>query len=290
MRRLPTAAAAFTLVLLAACATSQSDAPAIDASDDKASLRLYVFDCGTLTLDDVAAFGLTNEETDVRELFVPCYLVVHDRGTLLWDAGLPLAVAGAGDVALQPGAVMRYERSILDQLTDMGMSPEDVGFAAYSHMHFDHVGAANAFAASALLIQGAEYQAAFEHAGDFEGVFQPELYAALASSPKTLLNGDHDVFGDGSVMILSAPGHTPGHQVLALELDNTGPIVLSGDLYHFRFSRAHERTPVFNHDAEQTVQSMRRIEAYLKATNATLWIEHDAAFAATLKKAPAYYD
>ncbi|NJN52332.1 MAG: MBL fold metallo-hydrolase [Gammaproteobacteria bacterium] len=126
-----------------------------------------------------------------------------------------------------------YERSVIDQLEALGHAPADIERVAFSHMHFDHSGAANAFAASTLLIQRTEYVAAFVD-GDENPVFQPDLYMGLEQSRKVLLDGDHDVFGDGRVMILAAPGHTPGHQVLFIDLTNMGPLVLSGDLYHFR--------------------------------------------------------
>lgn len=252
-------------------------------------LKLYVFDCGALSFDDVSMFGLTNEETPVRELFVPCYLVDHPSGTLLWDAGLSPALVGQGEVTMDSGARVRYERSLLDQLDSAGHTPADVDYIALSHMHLDHSGGANLFAGSHLLIQQAEYTAAFEHAEDHP-VFDPSLYDKLSDADRTVLDGDHDVFGDGRVQILSAPGHTPGHQVLFIDLENTGPLLLSGDLYHFRESRRLRRTPVFNTDAEQTLASMDRVEAFITERGATLWIEHDKALADTLDRAPAFYD
>ena len=101
---------------------------------------------------------------------------------------------------------------------------------------------------------------------------------------------DTEVFGDGTVVLVSAPGHTPGHQVLLLRLANTGPLLLSGDLYHFAESRALRRAPTFNHDAEQTFASMDKVEALIAAEGATLWIEHEMALAETLDLAPAFYD
>ena len=98
------------------------------------------------------------------------------------------------------------------------------------------------------------------------------------------------VFGDGRVRILSAPGHTPGHQVLFLDLADTGPLVLSGDLYHFRLSRAERRVPTFNVDREQTLASMERVEAFVEDVGATFWIEHDLALFQELDLAPAYYE
>ena len=104
-----------------------------------------------------------------------------------------------------------------------------------------------------------------------------------------ILDGDHDVFGDGKVMIISAPGHTPGHQVLFVDLPETGPLVLSGDLYHFRLSRAEKRVPTFNTDKKQTLAAMEKVENFVAEKGATFWIEHDLALAKTLRKAPDYY-
>lgn len=251
--------------------------------------KLTVFDCGRIEIDDVALFGLTNDETSVRELFVPCYLVEHAGGRLLWDAGLPLQNVGRGELELQPGARMSYARGLPDQLAEMGLTPGDIDRVAFSHMHFDHVGAANLFAHATLWIQRPEYEAAFLHAQESE-FFDPSLYSKLADAPRELLEGDADVFGDGRVRILSAPGHTPGHQVLWIDLDNLGPIVLAGDLYHFRASRELRRVPSFNSDPEQTLASMERVEAIVEETGATLWIEHDKALADGLRLAPASYD
>ena len=267
------------LLLLVVPLTALLTAP----STAQAQLRLSVFDCGRLTFDDVAAFGLTNEETPVRELFVPCYLIQHADHLLVWDAGLPLAAVG------QTGGNSRYDKSFLEQLAGMGISPGDIDFIAFSHMHYDHVGAANAFTDATLLIQQHEADAAFGSTEPGIAV-QPELYAEVQDNPRITLTGDHDVFGDGSVRIISAPGHTPGHQVLYLELANLGPLVLSGDLYHFEFSRANRRTPVFNTDSAQTLESMDKVEAFVREANATFWIEHSLELAETLNLAPDFYD
>jgi glyoxylase-like metal-dependent hydrolase (beta-lactamase superfamily II) len=138
--------------------------------------KLTVFDCGRIVLDDVALFGLSNEETSVRELFVPCYLVEHAGGRLLWDGGLPLSAVGQGEVELQPGARMSYARGLQDQLAEIGLTPGDIDRVAFSHMHFDHVGAANLFAHATLWIQRPEYEAAFLHGQESE-VFDPSFNA-----------------------------------------------------------------------------------------------------------------
>jgi len=257
-------------------------------AQESAALRLYVFDCGLIGSEDISMFSLAQDETPVRELFVPCYLIEHPAGRLVWDAGLPLAMAGQGRIEEEQGVYMEYATSFADQLAELGVAPRDVDLVAFSHLHYDHVGAANLFTDARWLIQETEHAVAFDDAGI--AFFQPELYAELADNETTLLNGDHDVFGDGTVQIISAPGHTPGHQVLLLHLTNTGPLVLSGDLYHFAESRKLKRVPVFNTDAEQTLRSMEKVEALIAAEQATLWIEHEQALARTLKLAPAYYD
>ena len=248
-----------------------------------ADLKLTVFDCGQLNFPDVSAFGLSNDETSVRELFVPCYLIQHDEHLMVWDAGLPLSDVG------QTSGNSRYEKSFLDQLAEMDIAPSDIDLVAFSHMHYDHVGAANAFTDSTLLIQETEAVAAFEHPED-NPVFRAELYNGLRNADRLSLNGDYDVFGDGSVRIIAAPGHTPGHQVLYLELSNYGPLILSGDLYHFEASRALRRIPVFNTNVEDTLNSMDKIEELLISSGATFWIEHSKKLAESLNLAPAFYD
>ena len=256
------------------------------------SPRLYVLDCGTITFASVAPFGLTDDETSVRELAVPCYLIDHPDGKLLWDTGLPAAMAGTSTPTPLPngGGTFTYQHSLLEQLADLGLTPADIDKVAFSHMHFDHTGSANLFSASQLLIQQTEFTAAFEQADKFEGVFEPSLYEDLAQARRRMLNGDHDVFGDGSVQIISAPGHTPGHQVLRIDLANRGALILSGDLYHFRFNRTNRRTPVFNYSAESSLTSMDRVEALIKQDGAEFWIQHDKALYDTLRISPAYYD
>jgi N-acyl homoserine lactone hydrolase len=100
---------------------------------------------------------------------------------------------------------------------------------------------------------------------------------------------DYDVFGDGTVIIKSAPGHTPGHQMLYVKLAQTGPILISGDLYHYPEERTLDRLPTFEYSPEQTRASRVAIEAFLRRTGTTLWIQHDFRANALLRKAPEYY-
>ena len=249
--------------------------------------KLYVFDCGNVHMDSLEMFNLKPEESSVRELFVPCYLIQHEKGTLIFDTGLPKAIADAGQPVASPGSTVKYDRWIMDQLQQMGINPADITYTAYSHLHFDHAGAANNLAAGTVLMQQVEWDSAFEPGHSY---VDPRLFEGLKQAKLQLLNGDHDMFGDGSVRLIYTPGHTPGHQSLLVDLDNTGPILLSGDLYHTQANRQLHRVPGFNFSAEQTLASMDKVDALLKETGATLWIEHDKALADSLKKAPAYYD
>lgn len=267
------------LLSLVSCVSTSTESPAV---------KLTVFDCGELSFPDVSAFGLSNDETDVRIMFVPCYLIQHPDGNLLWDGGLNPDIAGQGEIK-HTNYSMSYKRSVADQLAEMGIGPDDIDLMAFSHMHFDHVGAGKLFPDATLLIQQSEYEAAFINYDQYP-VFVYDEYSAVADNPRQILNGDHDVFGDGSVQLVSAPGHTPGHQVLLVNLTNTGPLVLSGDLFHFRETRNLRRVPVFNTSAEETLASMDKVEALIESTGATLWIEHDMALAKTLRLAPASYD
>jgi N-acyl homoserine lactone hydrolase len=258
-------------------------------SPQNSSPRLYVMDCGYVNLSEVSGFGLSNEDTSVREMFVPCYLIQHKGKSMLWDAGLPLAMVGAGKVKIDTmaGAYLQYDVSLIDQLAAIGITPEQVDYIALSHLHFDHVGAANLFAGSTWLVQRSEHEAAFGETAF--AAFRPEFYSALQTAQTKLLDGDYDVFGDGKVKLISAPGHTPGHMVLALDMKQTGKLVLSGDLYHFQKSRVLKSVPLFNHSAGNTLEAMDKVEALIKETGATLWIEHDMELARTLKKAPDFY-
>lgn len=270
-------------VLVGGC--SGGEAP---TQDTYAEIKLYVFDCGMLRLASVVNFSIGNDETAVRDMAVPCYVIEHERGRLLWDGGLPSVTADT-DGWQGEGILLRLERTFAEQLADIELDMSSFDYMAFSHMHFDHVGVANEVQGARLIIQQAEYDAAFAEPVTLPGA-DPSLYSALQDAETLFLSGDHDVFGDGRVRIISAPGHTPGHQVLYVDLANSGPIVLSGDLYHFALSRTDRRVPSFNVDADATLASMDRVEALLEEEGATLWIEHELALFETLHKSPNYYD
>ena len=251
------------------------------------SLKLYVFECGRLRFDTVERFSIADDETDVRELIVPCYVVDHPGGTLLWDGGLPSAAA---ETEGWSDSGQRLDRTFAEQLAEyeLGVDLGSFDYVAFSHIHFDHIGIASEVTGGTWLVQQGDLDAAFPEGPGAEAAIP--LLDNMRNVERMVLNGDHDVFGDGRVQIISAPGHTPGHQVLFLDLAETGPLVLSGDLYHFRLSRAERRVPTFNFDAEMTLESMEKVEAFVAERNATFWIEHDLALFETLQTAPAFYE
>jgi glyoxylase-like metal-dependent hydrolase (beta-lactamase superfamily II) len=257
-----------------------------------------MFDCGTLHFDDLGRFRFTAEEVAVSDLSVPAFLISHPRGTLIWDTGAvpdrdwePSGAAVTHHLVL-PDAQERdvtLRRSLVAQLAEVGYSPADITYLALSHYHYDHTANANDFAGAAWLVRRVEHNAMFSEIPP--DVTQPATYAALRDSKKILLESDdYDVFGDGTVVIKAAIGHTPGHQVLHVKLLKTGDVVLSGDLYHYPEERVLDRVPTFEFDQEQTRATRAAIELFLKQTGAQLWIQHDITGNAMLKKTPNYYD
>ena len=254
-------------------------------------LRLYVLDCGTIAPMDPALFNLKPSEIHSDGSFVsPCYLVVHPKGTLIWDVGqVPdAAIADDGTEAVVQG-ILKAKRRLAPQLAALGFQPKDITYLAMSHYHADHTANANMFAASTWIVQKAEYDVMF---GDAQvGIRTPDSYRDLKSSKRvTLNNADHDVFGDGRVVIKTAPGHTPGHQMLFLKLAKSGPLLLAGDLYHFPEEKTLDRVPTFDFDAAMTRVTRKKVDEFVKQSGAKMWIQHDAATYAPLKKAPEYYN
>jgi glyoxylase-like metal-dependent hydrolase (beta-lactamase superfamily II) len=254
------------------------------------SLRLYVFDCGSLNIDDISRYQLKREEISTNIMSVPSFLIVHPKGTMIWDTG------AVPDSAFKPGGGPATLRSatttkpLTAQMAEIGYVPADITYLSLSHFHWDHVGNANVFASATWLVRKLERDVMFADPPPYPRT-EPANYSALKNSKTVIITQDeYDVFGDGTVVIKSAPGHSPDHQVLFLKLAKTGPILLSGDLYHYPEERKLNRVPTTEFNAEQTIASRAGIEAFLKKTGAQLWIEHDFTGNAKLKKAPEFYE
>ncbi len=258
-----------SLMLLACSAFAADPAPAVK------QLRLYVFDCGTVDVSDVSVFSPGVDVGQKKVLTDSCYLIAHPKGTLMWDTGFgdELAAAPEGK-AVGKAFHASLKKTLASQLQEIGYAPDSVTYLGLSHMHFDHIGNVGLFPKATLLMQKEEYESAFgPDAAKFGN--DAKNYPTLGANPNQQLTGDFDVFGDGTVVIKRAPGHTPGHQLLSLKLKKTGPVVLSGDLAHFTKNWEAKRVPSFNFDKEMSVQSMQAMAQFVKTSKAKFWIQHD---------------
>jgi N-acyl homoserine lactone hydrolase len=260
----------------------------VHAPDAAPDVRLYVLDCGRLDIHDLRMFddsGASDGKSGTMS--VPCFLIRHPKGTLLWDTGLGDAIADhPGGTELAPGIRATVRVRLVDQLRTLGLRPADIDYLAFSHWHEDHTGNANLFGKATWILQRRELVAATGHTPPpFESLAP---VAAWRNARKRIIDGDADVFGDGSVRILSMPGHTPGHQVLELRLPHAGVVLLAGDLYHSRENRQFRRVPRINTDRAATLASMARFEAIARRTQARVVIPHDPRDIAALPSLPAY--
>lgn len=245
--------------------------------------RLYILNCGEGVAGDISRWSPGVNEGKSMDFVDNCYLIKHPQGWLLWDTGVSDAVAAMpnGLAPSDPKSVHWHRsKTLAAQLDQLGLKPSDIKSVAISHTHPDHVGNVELFPAAMLYVQKAEYE--WPGANNTPR-FKPE-------HPVTKLDGDRDLFGDGSVVILSTPGHTPGHQSLLVKLPKTGAIVLSGDAAHFKDNWDNRRVPSINFDKDKTLASMQKISDTLTKEKAQLWINHDKAQRDTLKMAPEFYD
>lgn len=282
-------AALLLLVTLAIFAAASSPQAQKSRAKVPKTVRLYVFDCGVIKGLDPALFNFKREEVKSIDFAVPCYLIVDPKGTLIWDVGVIPDTAFKDDGQPVTQGPSTATRTLKSQLAEIGYAPEDITYLAHSHYHGDHIANSNEFAGSTWLVRPVERDAMF--ADKPPQLVDPKVYDKLKNAQSVLIAKDeYDVFGDGKVIIKSAPGHTPGHQVLILHLKHTGNVMLAGDLYHYPEERGSGRVPTFEYNKEQSLASRAMIEDYCKKTNTQLWIEHDFIGNSKLKKSPSYYD
>jgi len=273
------------LLLTPVLAQAQHHAP-----PPPSSVRLYVFNCGSLDISDPERFRFTKAELATTNMSVACFLIAHPKGTLMWDVG------AVPDGALKPGEKSATEgyatitRTLKSQLEEVGYEPSDIKYLMFSHYHYDHIANANDFASATWLVRKVERDALLGPTPPAR--VKPEYYDKLRNSKAVIIpaTGDYDVFGDGTVVAKFAPGHTPAHQVLFVKLAKNGPVVLSGDLYHYPEERKFKRVPVADFDPAQTAATREKLEAFLKESGAQLWIQHDYTANSKLKKAPQFYE
>lgn len=270
--------------VLAACGngTEPGETPAVpeavvEAPAEQVALTVDVLDCGTIEISDLDAFSSAGDYAGRTDTFTDtCYLIRHPEGVLLWDLGLPGMLTESGPQTQQVFTVS-LDRTLTEQVRDLGMEMSDIDYVAISHSHFDHIGQADQVDGSLWLVHEDELAAMFPPEGAESGI-PPEqlaLFTLFEPLERKTFRGDHDVFGDGSVIIFETPGHTPGHTSLQLMMPETGPVLLSGDLYHRAESRGLKRVPQFNHDEAQTLASMEAFEARAGALGAKVIIQHE---------------
>ena len=213
----------------------------------------------------------------------------------MWDTGVPEATMGdpKGWSTLPKLIVYHLDRTITSQLAQIGLKTSDIDYVAISHTHGDHIGNVKLFPDAIVLLQRAEYD--WINSGPLTDPNLNQLVILarqLMGNPKNLklIDGDLDVFGDGSVILISTPGHTPGSQSLMVHLANSGYIVLSGDVVHLQENFEKNIVPALNVDKAQSLASMQRVRDIMQNYNAKLFINHDKAQADRLKLIPAFYD
>ncbi|KGM56958.1 hypothetical protein N799_12175 [Lysobacter arseniciresistens ZS79] len=283
---LPTRSLLLAAVLLATALPASGPARAADTSGD---VRLYALDCGRIEFDDMGMFADDDSYAGQPGALVePCYLVRHPDGTLLWDTGLGDAIAARpGQVLEEEGVRFRVPVTLQSQLQALELAPTAIDYVALSHMHYDHTGNLARFPASTWLVDATEL--AWASQSPTPGPVTRAHFDGFAGK-REVIEGDHDVFGDGRVRILRTPGHTPGHRVLLLELDNAGTVVLSGDLYHSRSNYERGRVPAFNVDRADTLASFDRVRQLLQVHDGRLVIQHAPEDFEALPAFPAYLD
>ncbi|HUJ50395.1 MAG TPA: N-acyl homoserine lactonase family protein [Bryobacteraceae bacterium] len=255
---------------------------AIWAQSGKGVDKLYVLDCGWSHNADESRWTPGVNVGKPIDMSENCYLIHDSQGYFLWDTGYSDKVADMPDGQVSGGGatVVRRSKTLAAQLSAIGVSPSDIKYVGISHTHPDHTGNVELFPQATLMIQKAEYEAAMS----------AKSPAIAATHPVMKLEGDKDVFGDGSVTIISTPGHTVGHQSLLVHLPKTGWVILTGDAVHLKDNWDNRRVPAMNVDKEKTVASMQRLADLMAEHHAQLWINHDKVQSDQQKHAPEYYD
>ena len=261
-------------VALAGCRVSESgnQAAGNEAADAAkpatAELSIARLDCGHADFKDMNGFF-----SDRPGVYPPgpgkvtdsCYLIRHGDQQMIWDTGLPAATMKTP--MEQNGMTAALTVTLADQLAKGGLKPGDIDIVGISHMHGDHTGQAAEFTNARLIIGKGD----FEQTAGKDDPFGPWRGAG---KPVEVLTADKDIFGDDSVVALHLPGHTPDHLALRVNLAS-GPVLLTGDLYHSTIAREKRAVPGFNTSRDQTLKSMDAFEALAKQTGAKVVIQHE---------------
>ena len=247
--------------------------------DTRPMVSLYRLDCGSALIKDFNAFfsDTSDYKPGPRTVTDSCYLIRHRNHYMLWDSGFPAALKGAAN-DMGP-LVARLDKTIPEQLAQLGLKPADITIIGISHMHGDHIGQAKDFPGAKLVIGKAD----FELTAGKDDPFGP--WRGAKAKVLLMHGGDVDVFGDGRVVALNMPGHTPDHMALLVRLDS-GNVLLTGDLYHATEARTVRGVPPFNTSRAETLASMDRFERLATNLKAKVIIQHEPADIAKLPAFP----
>lgn len=291
-------AVAFVLVaslMVGATPGANADSKLPDPANASVAEKLFRLDCGRSLANDESVWTPGENVGRSIEFSSTCWLIKHKSEWLLWDTGVPEAALNdpRGWSTLPKLIVYHLDKALTDQLSEIGLKPSDISRVAISHTHGDHIGNVSLFANSTIVVQRAEYSWINSGEGSNDNVNQlMALARKLLGTPKNLelIDGDTDVFGDGSVTLVSTPGHTPGSQSLLVHLKNSGFIILSGDVVHLEENFEKDRVPSLNTDKAESIASMEKIRRMIAAYKATLFINHDKKQTDKLKLLPEFYD
>jgi N-acyl homoserine lactone hydrolase len=254
--------------------------PGFATSAQAADLSIARLDCGTSPPPVVVneRFSDTYAFPGLKLTFVfSCYIIKHGDDYLLWDTGHAMTM---------PNVAPKV--SLVDQLAKINVTPDQIKYVGISHYHADHTGQIASFPKATLLIGAKEWDA-ISAPKPAEGVnykpFESWIKGDSKVEPQPI---DKDVFGDGSVIMLRTPGHTPGHSSLLVKLAEMGPIIITGDAVHFRENLDTVGVPAFNFDRAQTVASIERLKKIAANLKATIIIQHDARDVEKLPPTPAF--
>ena len=275
------------------CLVVALSASSIADEHEQASTRLYVLDCGYMDMSGwqgfQAFYGFPESDVAIPAQANPCFLIVNQGQSLLWDAGLSDATPST-PVMTEYGVRFSLKSKLAEQLQDLNYPPQKIDYLALSHLHFDHIGNLPYFVNVKTLIQRDEWNAA-KDAGPNDIGYNQRSYSPLEDFTKLiLLDGDLDVFGDGKVRVFKTPGHTPGHQSLIVHLDQHGPIVISGDIIHFTEELATLSEASDTAAPGEPVSALAKLISRAQEIGGELWVQHDPVQDKARKYAPEYYE
>ena len=227
--------------------------------------KLYRLDGGRSLANDELVWTPGENVGRSIQFSSTCWLIQRANHWLLWDTGVPESALNdpKGWSTLPKLIVYHLDKTLTDQLAMIGLKTTDITYVAVSHTHGDHIGNVRLFPDSTVLIQRAEYTWISSPDGPNDNVNQLKALARkLLGTPEhlKLLDGDTDVFGDGSITLVSTPGHTPGSQSLMVHLKKSGFIILSGDVVHLEENFEKDTVPSLNTDKDASIASMERIK------------------------------